>query len=36
VLVLTPPRDPERRRKLESILEKLDERYAGLFRRLAD
>lgn len=36
VLVVTPVRDAARRRKLGKIVDKLDERYAGVFRRLAE
>jgi len=35
VLVVTPVRDAARRRKLKKIIEKIDERYGGVFRRLA-
>lgn len=34
-LVITPARDDERRRKFERSMEKIDEKYAGVFRRLA-
>lgn len=36
VLVMTPLREPSRRRKLNQILDELDEQYAGVFRRLAE
>ena len=36
VIVITPVRDSRRRRKLEKILDELDEQYAGVFRRLAE
>lgn len=36
VIVFTPVRDSRRRRKLEKILDELDEQYAGVFRRLAE
>lgn len=36
VLVMTPLREPSRRRKLNKILDELDEQYAGVFRRLAE
>jgi antitoxin component of MazEF toxin-antitoxin module len=36
VLVMTPLRDGARRRKLNRILDELDEQYAGVFRRLAE
>ncbi len=36
VLVMTPMREPARRRKLNKILDELDEQYAGVFRRLAE
>jgi antitoxin component of MazEF toxin-antitoxin module len=36
VLVMTPTREPARRRKLNKILDELDEQYAGVFRRLAE
>jgi antitoxin component of MazEF toxin-antitoxin module len=36
VLVMTPVRARARRRKLNRILEELDEQYAGVFRRLAE
>jgi len=36
VLVMTPTREPGRRRKLNKILDELDEQYAGVFRRLAE
>ena len=35
VIMITPVRDNRRRRKLEKILDELDEEYAGVFRRLA-
>lgn len=36
VLIMTPMREPARRRKLNKILDELDEQYAGVFRRLAE
>jgi antitoxin component of MazEF toxin-antitoxin module len=36
VIVITPVRESRRRRKLEKILDELDEQYAGVFRRLAE
>lgn len=36
VLVMTPVRARARRRKLNEIIEKIDEQYAGVFRRLAE
>ena len=36
VIVITPVRGSRRRRKLEKILDQLDEQYAGVFRRLAE
>jgi len=36
VLVITPVRDAARGRKVKKIIDKLDERYAGVFRRLAE
>jgi antitoxin component of MazEF toxin-antitoxin module len=36
VIVITPVRDSRRRRKLEKVLDELDEQYAGVFRRLAE
>jgi antitoxin MazE len=36
VVVITPIRDDARRRKLNAILEELDEEYGGVFRRLAE
>lgn len=36
VLVVTPVRDAAHRRKLKKIIEKIDERYGGVFRRLAE
>jgi antitoxin MazE len=36
VLVVTPVRDAARRRKLKKIIEKIDEQYGGVFRRLAE
>ncbi|MFL6245743.1 MAG: AbrB/MazE/SpoVT family DNA-binding domain-containing protein [Thermoanaerobaculia bacterium] len=36
VLVMTPVRERSRRRKLNQILDELDEQYAGVFRRLAE
>ena len=36
VLVITPVRDPKRKRKLKKILEKLNREYGGVFRRLAE
>lgn len=36
VLVMTPIRPAGRRRKVNRILEELDEKYAGVFRRLAE
>lgn len=36
VIVITPQRDPERAEKLRSGMEKLHERFGGVFRRLAE
>ena len=36
VIVITPVRDSGERRKLEKILDELDDEYAGVFRRLAE
>jgi antitoxin component of MazEF toxin-antitoxin module len=36
VLVMTPLRESGRRRKLHKILDEIDEKYAGVFRRLAE
>ena len=36
VIVITPVRDTARRRKLESGIEKIHEKYSGVFRRLAE
>jgi antitoxin MazE len=36
VLVMTPVRDISRRRKFHKILDEIDEKYAGVFRRLAE
>ncbi len=36
VIVITPVRDSAQRRKLEKILDELDDEYAGVFRRLAE
>lgn len=36
VLVVTPIRQNHRRRKLEKVMDKMDARYAGVFRRLAE
>lgn len=36
VLVITPVRQNPRRRKLEKVMDKMDARYAGVFRRLAE
>ena len=36
VIVITPVRDSERRRKREKSLDELDVEYAGVFRRLAE
>lgn len=36
VLVVTPIRDAERRRKLQKILDRIHEQYGGVFRRLAE
>lgn len=35
-LVLTPVKDPERRRRFESALKKVNARYAGALKRLAE
>ena len=35
VLVVTPIRDAARRRKLQKVLDRADEQYGGVFRRLA-
>lgn len=36
VLVVTPIRDRARRRKLNKILDEMDQQYSGVFRRLAE
>ena len=36
VLVITPVRDAARQRKLRKILEEMDDRYGGVFKRLAE
>lgn len=36
VIVITPVRDRERGEKLEKGIEKIHQRYAGVFRRLAE
>ncbi len=36
VIVITPLRQEERREKLERGVEKIHEKYAGVFRRLAE
>ncbi len=36
VLVVTPLRSAARRRKLNKIIDQIDEQYAGVFRRLAE
>ena len=36
MLVVTPIRKPARRRKLNKILDKMDQQYSGVFRRLAE
>ncbi|HMC21213.1 MAG TPA: AbrB/MazE/SpoVT family DNA-binding domain-containing protein [Thermoanaerobaculia bacterium] len=36
VLVVTPVRDRARERKFRKAVEKINRKYAGLFRRLAD
>jgi len=35
VIVLTPKRDPGRERKFRKSMEKINRKYAGLFRRLS-
>src|SRR6266567_1635961 len=36
VLVVTPRRDPARERKFRKSVEKINQKYAGLFRRLSE
>jgi antitoxin component of MazEF toxin-antitoxin module len=36
LLVIAPVREGARQRKLKEIMEKLDRRYGGVFRRLAE
>jgi len=36
VLVVTPIREHARRRKLNKILDEMDQQYSGVFRRLAE
>lgn len=36
VIVITPVRYSGQRRKLEKVLDELDDEYAGVFRRLAE
>ena len=36
VLVMTPVRAKSRRRRVNHLLDELDEKYAGVFRRLAE
>jgi antitoxin component of MazEF toxin-antitoxin module len=36
VVVITPVRDVPRAQKLHEAIEKMDKKYAGLFRRLAE
>ena len=36
VLVVTPRRDPARERKFRKSLDKINEKYAGVFRRLSE
>ena len=36
VIVITPLRDPERAAKLRAGVEKINQRYAGVFKRLAE
>ena len=36
VIVITPVRDRERREKFEAGVEKVNEQYSGVFRRLAE
>jgi hypothetical protein len=36
VLVVTPRRDPARERKFREIVDKINQKYAGVFRRLSD
>lgn len=36
VIVITPVRDRDRREKLEKGIEKIHQKYAGVFRRLAE
>jgi antitoxin MazE len=36
VIVITPRRDPERAEKLRAGMEKIHDRFAGVFRRLAE
>jgi antitoxin component of MazEF toxin-antitoxin module len=35
-LIITPIHDDSRRRRIEDSMKEIDERYANLFRRLAD
>jgi antitoxin component of MazEF toxin-antitoxin module len=36
VVMITPVRENARRRKLQSILDKIDEQYGGVFKKLAE
>ena len=36
VIVITPLRDPERTKKFQAGVERINQRYAGVFRRLAE
>jgi len=36
ILVITPERDPARQRKFRKAVEKINRKYAGLFRRLSE
>lgn len=36
ILVVSPVRDKQRERKLKDALEEMDEKYGGVFRRLAE
>jgi antitoxin component of MazEF toxin-antitoxin module len=36
VLVVTPTRDPARERKFRKSLDKINQKYAGVFRRLSE
>ena len=36
VLVVTPKRDPARERKFRKSVEKINQKYSGLFRRLSE